>query len=122
MKEPIKPTLPSPAENLRETVSRHLFLEDSWVLDVSLATDLANLEGTEPQWFLLVNPPSTAKTEMVRLFTKVPYCAWLPEVTDKTFLSSYVPPKNEKKKDTPSKPQSLLHRWTDPIYRGKKPP
>lgn len=111
-----------PAQLLYEKLGRYLHLEDSWAVDVSMATIVVNAEGTEPLWSLLVGPPSTGKTEFVRLFESVPYCAWLPEVSENTFLSGYDGTKEGKKtKAENPKGNSLLHRWTDPTFRGKDP-
>ena len=101
---------------LRKALTKYLHLDDPWVLDVALATVVANLSGEEPLWLLLVNPPSTGKTELVQMFKEVETCAWLAEVTENTFLSGL-------KGDSPDKGarsarrNSLLYRWTDPNLR-----
>ncbi len=105
---------------LIQALTKYLHLDDPWVVDVALATIVANLRGEEPLWLLLVNPPSTGKTEVVQMFKDVESCAWLAEVTENTFLSG-------RKGDTQEtisggdRQNSLLHRWTDPRLRGNKP-
>lgn len=111
----------APAQLLYERLGQFLHLEDSWAIDVSLATIVANAEGTEPLWTLLVGPPSTGKTEFVQLFDAVPYCAWLPEVSENTFLSGYDGKQEGKKEKGNPRANSLLHRWTDPTLRGDRP-
>jgi Flp pilus assembly CpaE family ATPase len=56
---------------LTQALTKYLHLDDPWVVDVALATIVANLRGKEPLWLLLVNPPSTGKTELVQMFKEV---------------------------------------------------
>jgi DNA-binding transcriptional ArsR family regulator/predicted protein tyrosine phosphatase len=110
-----------PATMLRTTLDEYLYLDDPWVVDVVLATIVANTQGGDPLWLLLVNPASTGKTELVQIFANVPTCAWLSQVSENTFLSGLQ--QRKKSGGTERAPKnSLLFRWTDPKLRGGQPP
>ena len=117
MEKRSKKNTQSHSASLARALSKYLHLDDPWVVDVALASIVTNLSGEEPFWLLLVNPPSTGKTELVQMFKEVETCAWLAEVTENTFLSGL-------KGDSPDKGamsdrrNSLLYRWTDPNIRG----
>ena len=108
------------SHKLTKTLGTYLHLDDPWVVDAVLATVVANLQGEEPLWLLVVNPPSTGKTELVQMFKHVKTCGFLAEVTENAFLSG-------RKGDSPEtvpggdRHNSLLHRWTDPNIRGVLP-
>jgi len=110
-----------PGRRLREFVRAYIHLEDPWVVDVALATIVCNMQGGDPVWVLLVNPASTAKTELVQIFNRVGVCAWLPELTENTFLSG-LRPRSKSGYPKSARVNSLLFRWTDPRLRGGKPP
>ena len=64
-----------------------------------------------------MNPASSGKTELVQMFAGADTCAWLPEVTENTFLSGF------QREPSVSAPQhSLLFRWTRPALRRGRPP
>jgi hypothetical protein len=111
----------TPAASLRGAVEPFLHLDDPWVTDVALATIVANLTGgSDPLWLLLVNPSSTAKTEVVQLFRKIPECAWLAELTVNTFLSG-LQREDASGARRGGREHSLLFQWTDPVLRGDRP-
>ncbi len=110
----------SHSAQLRKALAKYLHLDDPWVVDVALATVVANLIGEEPLWLLLVNPPSTGKTELVQMFKEVPNCEWLAEVTENTFLSGRRGDASERRPQE-DRQNSLLYRWTDPSLRGDQP-
>ena len=110
----------SHSAQLSQALAKYLHLDDPWVVDVALATVVANLMGEEPLWLLLVNPPSTGKTELVQMFKKVKTCDWLAEVTENSFLSGRKGDSADKG-DMSDRQNSLLYRWTDPNLRGKQP-
>jgi hypothetical protein len=98
-----------------------LELSDPWVVDVVLATVIANMLDGDPLWLLLVNPASTGKTELVQLFHAMPDCGWLPEITENTFLSG-LQRSSTAGVQVPAPDRSLLFRWTDPALRKGVPP
>lgn len=112
--------LTPPSERLLKAIKPYLHLDDPGGVEVALATVVANTLNGEALWLLIVNPSSSAKTELVQMFDQVDFCEWIAEITEKTFLSGY-------KEDTPSRnllqnQTSLLHRLTDPTLRGVLPP
>ena len=52
--------------DLHEVVLRWLDLEDPGVIDIIMATYIANNLSTDPLWVLIIGPPSHAKTELLR--------------------------------------------------------
>ena len=115
----------SPSAELRQALDPYLHMDDPWVIDVALATIVANAMPGDPLWMLFVNPSSTGKTEYVQLFDQVVWCEWLAEITDNTLLSglqSTSEERSQSKSSTTNTHYSLLHRWTDPKLRQGKPP
>ncbi len=117
------PPRPSPSQTLQTAIRTYLHIDDPYVVEVSLATVVGNLIGDAPLWLLLVNPPSTGKTEFVQMFTDVDFCEWLAEVTENTFLSGLKQgARHSERRPTQDRKHSLLFRWTDPAIRSPKPP
>jgi len=72
---------------LYEVFERWLLLKDPYLLEVVLATVVANLLGGDPLWLLIVAPPSSAKTEIIRALSRVPSIYLLSNLTANTLLS-----------------------------------
>ena len=53
-------------ERLKEVFDKWLLLPDTHLLEVILAAIVANQLGGDPLWLLIVAPPSSAKTELIR--------------------------------------------------------
>jgi hypothetical protein len=120
MKKQTKKNTQSHSAVLTKALSKYLHLDDPWVVDVALTTVVTNLIGEEPLWLLVVNPPSTGKTELVQMFKEVETCAWLAEVTENTFLSG-LRGESQERGALCDRRNSLLYRWTDPNLRGDQP-
>jgi len=73
----------------REAVARWLELPDLDVVDLILATVVANAHDGDPVWLLLVGPPSSAKSELLRAIADVPQCYRLSSLTGRTLLSGH---------------------------------
>jgi len=110
----------APAAVLRDALTRHLHLDDAWVVDVALATVVGNALGGDPLWLLLVSPPSSGKTELVQMFAAVETAAWLAEITENSFLSGLQLRTRSGPGRTAPK-HSLLFRWTRTELRAGKP-
>lgn len=74
-------------ERLREVFGKWLLLPDPHVLEVILAAVVANQLGGDPLWLLIVNPPSSAKTEILRALSRLPATHLLSNFTANTLLS-----------------------------------
>lgn len=59
------------------------------VIDVALATIIANRLDGDPVWLFLVAPPSGSKTEIIRSLTDVPDVYPLSSLTSQTFASGF---------------------------------
>ncbi len=72
---------------LYEVFKRWLLLKDPYLVEVVLASVVANLLGGDPLWLLIVAPPSSAKTEILRALSRVPWIYLLSNLTANTLLS-----------------------------------
>ena len=74
-------------QKIKDEFSKYIFLSDYNCLDVSLGASIANrLRGPSLNVYL-IGPPSTAKTEVVRIMANHPSNFFLTEVTEHTFFS-----------------------------------
>ncbi len=94
---------------LHEVFDRWLLLKDPYLLEVVLGVVVANLLGGDPLWLLIVAPPSSAKTEIIRALSSVPCIYPLSNLTANTLLSG-----QKGKKDA-----SLLPHLSDKILAMK---
>jgi hypothetical protein len=102
---------PGPAldlAGLKAVFAEHLLMEDDALLDIVVGTVLSHrLGGGDPVWLLIVAPPGSAKTEILRSLYDVPGIFPLSELTPRTFASGL----NESKSADPS----LLAKLTTEI-------
>lgn len=88
-------------DKAHETVQQFLDLENE-VIDLVLATVLANKAPGDPLWVFLVGPPSSGKSELIRGLGRCPSVYTLSTLTAHTFASGW---EDERGKET-----SLLTR------------
>jgi hypothetical protein len=91
---------PVSLEEVHEAFSSALYLPDAAVVDVSLATVVANRGHGDPVWTMLVAPPSSGKTEVLRATAGLPEAYAISTLTAHTFASGM---KGDRR-------ASLLHR------------
>ena len=72
---------------LQEVFGRWLLLKDPYIVEVVLAVLVANLLQGDPLWLLIVGPPSSAKTELIRALSRLTYVYVLSNLTANTLLS-----------------------------------
>ena len=85
--------LPLPLSEVKAVATKWLSLEDSTVIDVMLAVVVANQLATDPNWLLVVGPPSNAKTEVLRSLAGHPKTYFLSNLTPTTLVSGLKPKK-----------------------------
>lgn len=73
----------------RAAVQKWLVVPDLDVVDVILGTVLANTGPGDPVWVLIVGPPSSAKSELLRALAEAPYTFRLASLTGKTLVSGH---------------------------------
>jgi len=73
----------------RDAVAHWLELPDLDVVDLILATVIANAQRGDPVWLLLVGPPSSAKSELLRALGDSPQVYRLSSLTGKTLISGH---------------------------------
>jgi hypothetical protein len=76
-------------ETARATVAKWLELPDLDVVDLILATVVANAHPGDPVWLLLVGAPSSAKSELLRALGDAPQVYRISSLTGKTLLSGH---------------------------------
>lgn len=76
-----------PIETARQVVAKWLVLDDLHIVDILLATVIANLSPGDPVWLLLVGPASSAKSELLRNLYRHPRVGVLGNLTPHTFIS-----------------------------------
>jgi hypothetical protein len=87
-------TKPGPSTALRkaladtvETFNRWLYLEDSGIICVTLASILANYFKSDPQWLMLVGASSGGKTELMNAAAGLPNVHLVSTLTEQGLLS-----------------------------------
>ena len=93
-----KNTHPFGLKDLRDVVLKWLDLEDPRVVDVIVATHVANILSTDPLWMLIIGPPSYAKTELLRGLEGHHYNGdattyFISNLTPSTLVSGIIPKK-----------------------------
>jgi hypothetical protein len=73
----------------RRVATKWLHLDDLDVVDVILATVLANTAPGDPVWLLVVGPPSSAKSELLRALGDDPRVFRVSSLTGKTLISGH---------------------------------
>ncbi len=72
------------------TMKKWLLFSDMQLLDVMLATVIANRMNSDPLWLFIIGPPSSAKTELIQPLAQLSYVYPLSSLTPQTFASGYV--------------------------------
>jgi hypothetical protein len=75
---------------LKAVVSKHLLLEDMTLVDVIMAAVVANLLKADPIWLLIIGPPSSGKTELLRALDGVSFTHFLSTMTPQTLISGKI--------------------------------
>jgi hypothetical protein len=76
-----------PLEEIKQVVKKWLYLENDEIIDVMVATHLANQFDADPIWMLFIAPPSSTKTELLRGFKGHPDIYSLSTLTPATLIS-----------------------------------
>jgi len=74
-------------DDVKRVVKKYLYLTDDLVLDVIFAAHLANWMDADPVWLIVIAPPSSAKTEILRAFDGRNDFYFLSSMTPTTFIS-----------------------------------
>lgn len=78
---------PCTLEEARRVVKKWLYLEDDKVIDLTLATIISTHTSEDPIWIMLVSPPSTGKTEILRAFDYNDSVYYIGSLTPHTFAT-----------------------------------
>ena len=80
--------------DVREVTKKWLLLKDDLVIDITVASVVANMLESDPLWMLLIAPPSSAKTELLRAAAGSSSVYLLSSLTPTTFISGMKPKDN----------------------------
>jgi len=72
---------------LKDRIASHLAIADPDLIDVVLGAYAAHFLNDEPVWLLVVGPPSSAKSELIKLLYRAPKAYPLSSLTARTFAS-----------------------------------
>lgn len=89
-------------QQIKDLYRSHFFMHDDTIIDAIIAICISSKLGGDAVWLMLVGAPSTGKTELVNILTKVNFVHMVSTMTENTFLSSM--------RSTAGKENSLLHR------------
>jgi hypothetical protein len=85
------PELKFRLDDLKKVVQKWLCLESLQVLDVIVGTYIANRFPADPLWMIIIGPPSSAKTEIMRAFEGHKYSKFISNLTPSTMASGILP-------------------------------
>jgi hypothetical protein len=80
-----------PLSELKKVISKWLCLENLQILDVIVATYIANRFLADPVWIIVIGPPSSAKTEILRAFEGHKNAKFISNLTPSTLASGIIP-------------------------------
>ncbi|MBU6389579.1 hypothetical protein KGQ71_03615 [Patescibacteria group bacterium] len=90
-------------DQLSQTINQWLLLEDQGLIKILVASLLVNRLPDDPVWLIIVAPPGSAKTELLRGLKDLDKIYFISDLTEQTLLSG----------DRQNKNASLLHRIPD---------
>jgi hypothetical protein len=85
------PVLKFRLDDLKAVVGKWLCLESLQVVDVIVATYIANRFAADPVWLIIIGPPSSAKTEIMRAFEGHKCSKFISNLTPSTLASGIIP-------------------------------
>lgn len=74
-------------QELKREYKKVFYLEDDGVIDILMATVISTFLKRDSVWLLIVGASSGGKTELINLFTELPFVYEVDELTESTFLS-----------------------------------
>jgi len=83
------PSLTYTIFDVKDTVKKYLYLEDDTIIDILMGAFLANQLKADPFWLIIIAPPSSAKTELLRGFDGNSKVEFLSSLTPKTLVSGF---------------------------------
>jgi len=76
---------------VKNVVHKWLMIKDDRVVDVIIATHIANRFQTDPEWLIVIGPPSHTKTELLRAFDGHKDTMFVSNLTPATLVSGITP-------------------------------
>ncbi len=76
-----------PLADVKKVIRKWLYLESEEVIDVILAVYVANRFEADPIWLIIIAPPSSTKTELLRSFDGHKNAFFLSNLTPSTLVS-----------------------------------
>lgn len=80
-----------PLDELKKHVHKWFYMENDTVIDVVVATYIANRFAADPLWMMIIAPPSNTKTELLRAFEGHKDAYFISNLTPSTLVSGIIP-------------------------------
>jgi hypothetical protein len=80
-----------PLAKLKNVIKKWLYIENDTVIDIIVAVYIANRLQADPLWLLIIAPPSTTKTELLRGFADHKNTYFISSLTPSTLVSGMKP-------------------------------
>jgi len=80
---------------VKEVIKKWLYITDDKIIDIILAVYIANRFGGDPLWLMLIAPPSSSKTELLRAYTGHKNSQFISMLTPSTLVSGLNTKKGE---------------------------
>jgi len=84
-----------PLAEIKAVANKWFYMEDENIIDVVVATYIANRFNADPLWMILIAPPSNTKTELLRAFEGHKTAYFLSNLTPSTLVSGVKPKKSQ---------------------------
>lgn len=78
---------PISLETAKDKILQYLYFEDSDIIDIVLAAAISYTYESGPVWIILVGPPSSGKTEILRSIKGYKDTIFIESITDRTLFS-----------------------------------
>lgn len=77
-------------KDVKKEFAKYMIVKDPYILDVIMATLIANFTLLkDPVWLMVVAPSSGGKSTFIAPIAGMDRCAFIDDLTEKTFLSGY---------------------------------
>jgi hypothetical protein len=78
-------------DELKKIIHKWFYIENDTIIDVVIATYIANRFNTDPVWMMIIAPPSNTKTELLRAFDGHKDAYFISNLTPSTLVSGIIP-------------------------------
>lgn len=80
---------PTALAEAKAVIQKWLYFKDETIVDVALAVMMSNYHKADPLWVVIVGPPSSGKTEILRAFDRHEDTYFIDNITPATFVTGF---------------------------------